>query len=56
MEVSPNDPTSSGSAINPNDPVALVHLLVSLQSQSLETQKQVLENQRQHWNWPKRPR
>ena len=47
MEVSPNDPSSSGAAVNPNDPVALLHLLVSLQSQSHETQKQVLENQRQ---------
>jgi len=47
MEVSPTDPTSSVAVPNLNDPVALLHLLVSLQSQTLEVQRQILENQRQ---------
>ncbi len=32
---------------NPNDPVALLHLLVNMQNQSLELQRQTLEMQRQ---------
>lgn len=46
MEVSP-----TGQALTnmpgTNDPVALLHMLVALQSQTLETQRQILEAQRQ---------
>jgi hypothetical protein len=46
MEVSP---TGQGPVVvaNPNDPVALLHLLINLQSQTLEMQRQMLEIQRQ---------
>jgi hypothetical protein len=46
MEVSP---TGQGPLVvaNPNDPVALLHLLINLQSQTLEMQRQALEIQRQ---------
>jgi hypothetical protein len=46
MEVSP---TGQPSPVAPglNDPIALLHLLVNLQSQTLELQRQLLEQQRQ---------
>jgi hypothetical protein len=46
MEVSP---TGQGpvAVANPNDPIALLHLLINLQSQDLELQRQQLELQRQ---------
>lgn len=46
MEVSP---TGQGplAVANPNDPVALLQLMINLQSQSLEFQRQSLELQRQ---------
>lgn len=47
MEVSPTGPTG-GQPVQPaGDPLALLHLLVSLQSQTLELQRQSLEMQRQ---------
>jgi len=49
MEVSPTgqSPTSTP-APNPNtDPVALLHAMISLQSQTLEVQKLILQNQQQ---------
>ena len=47
MEVSPTGQGPSPVANNPNDPIALLHLLVNLQSQTLELQRQSLEVQRQ---------
>ena len=47
MEVSPTGQGSAQLVPNPNDPVALLHLLVNLQNQSLELQRQTLELQRQ---------
>lgn len=46
MEVSP---TGQGPLVvaNPNDPVALLHLMINLQTQTLELQRQTLEIQRQ---------
>jgi len=47
MEVSPTGQPSS-TTTNPNgDPVALLQMLVGLQSQTLELQRQVLQNQQQ---------
>lgn len=46
MEVSPTGPGPAVSA-NQSDPVALLQLLVNLQSQNLELQRQSLEMQRQ---------
>ena len=47
MEVSPTGQGPTPSAPNMNDPVALLHLLVNLQSQTLEVQRQTLEIERQ---------
>ena len=47
MEVSPTGQSPSPVVGNVNDPVALLHLLVNLQSQTLELQRQSLEVQRQ---------
>lgn len=47
MEVSPTGQSPSPVVANGNDPVALLHLLVNLQSQTLELQRQSLEVQRQ---------
>ena len=47
MEVSPTGQGPPVVAPNVNDPVALLHLLVNLQSQSVELQRQALEHQRQ---------
>jgi len=48
MEVSPTGPGPAPVAAGLNDPIALLHLMVNLQSQSLELQRQHLELQRQH--------
>lgn len=47
MEVSPTGQGASPVVTNANDPVALLHLLLNLQSQTLELQRQGLEIQRQ---------
>jgi len=47
MEVSPTGQSTAAAAPNVNDPIALLHVLVNLQSQTLEMQRQLLENQRQ---------
>lgn len=47
MEVSPTGPGTAPSIPNANDPLALMHLLINLQSQSLELQRQQLDTQRQ---------
>jgi hypothetical protein len=47
MEVSPTGQGATPVVTNMNDPVALLHLLVNLQSQSIELQRQSLEVQRQ---------
>jgi hypothetical protein len=47
MEVSPTGQGPSPVVANPNDPVALLHLLLNLQSQTLELQRQSVEIQRQ---------
>ena len=47
MEVSPTGQGSTPPVPNMNDPVALLHLLLNLNSQSLELQRQSLEIQRQ---------
>jgi chromosome segregation ATPase len=47
MEVSPTGQASAAPVANVNDPIALLQVLVNLQSQSLEMQRQTLENQRQ---------
>lgn len=47
MEVSPTGQGPSPVVANMNDPVALLHHLVHLQSQTLEIQRQSLEVQRQ---------
>jgi len=47
MEVSPTGQGATPVAPNPNDPIALLHLLINLQSQNLELQRQGLELQRQ---------
>jgi len=48
MEVSPTGAPASQTPPNPNlDPVNLLHALISLQSQTLEVSKQILQNQQQ---------
>src|SRR5262249_28622941 len=47
MEVSPTGPGPTLVIPNLNDPIALLHLLANLQSQTLELQRQILETQRQ---------
>jgi hypothetical protein len=47
MEVSPTGQGPVPVIANLNDPVALLHLLVNLESQTIELQKQILESQRQ---------
>lgn len=47
MEVSPTGQGSAPVVVNPNDPLALLHVLINLQSQTLDLQKQILETQRQ---------
>jgi hypothetical protein len=47
MEVSPTGQGATPVVPNTNDPVALLHLLVSLESQNLELLRQSLELQRQ---------
>ncbi len=47
MEVSPTGQGPAQAVTNFNDPVALLHLMVTLQNQTLEIQRQILENQRQ---------
>jgi hypothetical protein len=47
MEVSPTGQGPAPVVPNLNDPIALLHLLVNLQSQTLEMQRQLFENQRQ---------
>jgi hypothetical protein len=47
MEVSPTGQGGTPTVANMNDPVALLHLLVNLQSQTLELQRQNLDLQRQ---------
>jgi hypothetical protein len=47
MEVSPTGQGPSAVLTNPNDPIALLHFLVNLQSQTLELQRQSLDLQRQ---------
>jgi hypothetical protein len=48
MEVSPTGQGPAQFIPNPQDPVALLHLLANMQNQSLELQRQMLEMQRQH--------
>jgi hypothetical protein len=47
MEVSPTGQNPASTIPNPNDPILLLHLIASLQNQTLEMQRQVLETQRQ---------
>lgn len=47
MEVSPTGQAPVPAVANVNDPLALLHLMANLQSQSLEMQRQILEVQRQ---------
>lgn len=47
MEVSPTGQGPSPVVPNANDPIALLHLIVNLQTQTLELQRQNLEIQRQ---------
>ena len=47
MEVSPSGQGSSPVVPNMNDPVALLHVIANMQSQTLELQRQSLELQRQ---------
>jgi hypothetical protein len=47
MEVSPTGQATPLIPAGLNDPLALLHLMVNLQSQSLEILRQLLENQRQ---------
>ncbi|CAN5781413.1 hypothetical protein BH23PLA1_BH23PLA1_33110 [soil metagenome] len=47
MEVSPTGQGTSPIPPGLNDPIALLHLLGNLQSQSIELQRQILETQRQ---------
>jgi hypothetical protein len=47
MEVSPTGQGPAPVLSNPNDPIALLHFLVNLQSQTLELQRQTLDLQRQ---------
>jgi hypothetical protein len=47
MEVSPTGQGGVPVVVNPNDPVALLHVMINLQSQTLELQRQMLDIQRQ---------
>ncbi len=47
MEVSPTGQPSSTPANSNNDPVALLHALVALQSQTLDIQRHILQGQQQ---------
>lgn len=47
MEVSPTGQGTASVVPNVNDPIALLSLLVNLQSQTVDLQRQILENQRQ---------
>lgn len=47
MEVSPTGQGAAPVVTNMNDPVALLHLLVNLQTQTLDLQRQSMEIQRQ---------
>ncbi len=47
MEVSPTGQPSPTPANPTNDPIALLHALVALQSQTLDIQRQVLQSQQQ---------
>jgi chromosome segregation ATPase len=48
MEVSPTGQSPTSTTGNPNgDPVALLHALVALQSQTLDVQRQILQSQQQ---------
>jgi hypothetical protein len=48
MEVSPTGQPPTSMPINSNaDPVALLHALLTLQSQTLDIQRQILQNQQQ---------
>jgi small-conductance mechanosensitive channel len=48
MEVSPTGQSPTSNPGNPNgDPVALLHALVALQSQTLDVQRQILQHQQQ---------
>ena len=47
MEVSPTGQGPSQGIPHLNDPVALLHLMVNLQNQTLDIQRQILENQKQ---------
>ena len=47
MEVSPTGQGAIPITAGTNDPVVLLHAMVSLQSQTLDMQRQILENQRQ---------
>ena len=48
MEVSPTGQSPTPTPGNPNgDPMALLHALVALQSQTLDVQRQILQNQQQ---------
>ncbi len=48
MEVSPTGQNPVPAATSENDPIALLSILVNLQSQVVEMQKQLVELQRQH--------
>jgi hypothetical protein len=48
MEVSPTGQGAASPGANPNEPIVLLHLLVNLQNQTLDTVRQLLEVQRQH--------
>ena len=47
MEVSPTGQAAIPITPATNDPVVLLHALISLQSQTLDVQRQILDNQRQ---------
>jgi len=47
MEVSPTGQGAASAATNPNEPIVLLHLLVNLQNQTLDSLRQLLEVQRQ---------
>ena len=47
MEVSPTGQGAASHASNPNEPIVLLHLLVNLHNQTLDSLRQLLEVQRQ---------
>jgi hypothetical protein len=47
MEVSPTGQGAASPTSNPNEPIVLLHLLVNLQNQTLDSLRQLLEVQRQ---------